>query len=91
MHKAISSKRKRAALDNVKSISEVITKPNADLITRLEAMLEDAKSGELIGVAYVQQWKGDLVNSSWCVADMNARKLIGEIEFMKRDLLRVVE
>lgn len=68
-----------------------ISHPNEHLISRLESLLDDARNGELVGLAYVCQWKGDSVSSGWSLANMHARKLIGEIEFMKRDMMESVD
>lgn len=68
-----------------------ISHPNEHLISRLESLLDDARKGELVGLAYVCQWKGDSVSSGWALANMHARKLIGEIEFMKRDMMESVD
>ena len=69
----------------------VPSKPNEHLIERIKSLLKDAESGELLGLAYVCQWKGDSVSSGWSLANMHARKLIGEIEFMKRDMMEGIE
>ena len=73
------------------SLVGVKPSPNADLVSRLESLLDDARNGEILGLAYVCQWKGDSVSSGWVLANMHARKLIGEIEFMKRDMMEGIE
>lgn len=61
--------------------------PNSDLIERLKNLLIEAENGELLGMAYVCQWQGDQVSNGWCLSRLNARRLVGEIEFMKRDMM----
>lgn len=65
--------------------------PNEHLVSCLESLLDYAKKGELIGLAYVCQWNGNLVSNGWQLSEMHARKLIGEIEFMERDILDSVD
>ena len=72
-------------------LSEVPAHPNTLLIERIEDLLEQAKSGELVGLAYVCQWKGDTVSNGWQLSRMNARRLIGEIEFMKLEMMERTE
>ena len=75
----------------VQKLSEVPNGRNEALIDMLEGLLAEAKSGELLGVAYIGQWKGDMVSSSWSLVEMNARRMIGEIEFMKRDMMEPLD
>ena len=64
---------------------------NEKLVEKLEYALEEAKKGELLGAVFLYQWKGDLVGSDWALTELNARRLLGEIEVLKRDLLEKIK
>ena len=62
--------------------------PREDVIRHLEAMLEHAKSGELIGLRYVAIWHGGSVAGHICGDDNDApRRVIGEM-FMLMDAVK---
>ena len=67
-----------------------IRTPDATLVSHVEKLLEQAKSGELTGLAYVAIWHGNNVNSSWCqVKFAYLRTIIGEIRFLVHALIAV--
>lgn len=74
-------------MSNVKRLSEAQSRPNESLVDRIEGLLEQARSGELIGLAWVCQWKGDTVSNGWQLSQMNGRRLVGEIEYMKLEIM----
>lgn len=74
-------------MSNVKRLSDVQNRPNESLVSRIESLLDQAKSGELIGLAWVCQWKGDTVSNGWQLSQMNGRRLVGEIEYMKLEIM----
>lgn len=74
-------------MSNVKRLSEAQSRPNESLVDRIEGLLEQARSGELIGLAWVCQWRGDTVSNGWQLSQMNGRRLVGEIEYMKLEIM----
>lgn len=74
-------------MSNVKRLSEAKVSPNESLVSCLEGLLDDARSGELVGLAWVCQWKGDTVSNGWQLSQMNGRRLVGEIEYMKLEIM----
>lgn len=71
----------------VSQILETTPKNNPSLVERLELMLEQAKDGELLGIAYACQWKGDLTSNSWSLSKMEPRRIVGELEFLKHRMI----
>lgn len=74
-------------MSNVKRLSEAHIRPNESLVSRLEDLLADAKAGELVGLAWVCQWNGDKVSNGWQLSQMNGRRLVGELEYMKLEIM----
>lgn len=60
--------------------------PQKTLIQQLECLLEQAKTGELQEIAFVCSYRGNLMNHGWTKLQNN-RKIIGEMEAMKIELL----
>ena len=60
--------------------------PWPDLVQHLEGLLEDAKSGELMGLFEICWWRGDSVSSGWC-ARRPDRRVIGALEELKYELV----
>lgn len=62
--------------------------PDPVLIRHLEKLLDYVKTGELTGLAYVSVWQGNNVNSSWCQMKFDyLRTVLGEMDFLRRDLI----
>lgn len=61
--------------------------PNDTLIEHLERLLDDAKRGELLGIAYVTAYKGDSVANGWVLGPFGPRRLVGEIEYMNHQII----
>lgn len=61
-------------------------KPEKSVIDQLEALLVEAKSGELQELCYVCGYKEGGVNHGWSKL-VNNRRLVGEIEFMKHGII----
>ncbi|HEX7041602.1 MAG TPA: hypothetical protein VF202_15905 [Trueperaceae bacterium] len=67
-----------------------VKRPYPQLIEALEKLLEEARKGELTGIAYVGVWHGNLVSYSWTIDPRPvsySRAIIGSIEFLKHDLI----
>lgn len=57
--------------------------PNQALITILENMLEDARAGELQGIAVAKVWSDQLANTSWALAhDWQSPTVIGQLHML---------
>jgi hypothetical protein len=66
-----------------------LLEPREEVVSHLERLLEEAKSGELIGIFEVVVFQGGFVNSGWAMrSPENLRTMIGELEMLKRDLIR---
>ena len=64
-----------------------VKRPNEDLISHLEKLLEYAKTGELIGICEVCRWQGNNVSSGWYIRDGDyIRTIIGQLELLKIEL-----
>ena len=61
-------------------------KPEKSVIEHLEALLVQAKSGELQELCYVCGFKESSVSHGWTKLTNN-RRLVGEIEFMKHMII----
>lgn len=65
-----------------------VRRPNQDTIRHLEKLLEQARSGELTGLAYVAIWHGYSVNSSWVTVPFtHLRTVVGELHFLTNRLI----
>ena len=62
--------------------------PNADLITHLERVLEQAKAGEIIGVACVSM-HADMTASQLVAGKVGGSIMIGQARVMEHDLMTV--
>ena len=76
----------------MKSVAKVheinILRPRKGLVSHLEDLLDDAKSGELTGIIAVGLWQGGNVGSGWSLPNgNNLRTLIGEMEVLKHKLI----
>jgi hypothetical protein len=60
--------------------------PEKTVIEHLEALLENARKGELQELVYVCSYKGNFVNHGWTKLN-NRMRLIGELEQVKWHLL----
>lgn len=65
----------------------VPNKPNDKLLNTIDFLREQAERGELLGIAYILQWKGNLVSSGYNLADMKARALVGELEYLQHEIV----
>ena len=65
----------------------VEVKPNPNLDKTLAYLQKEADSGELLGIAYVLQWKGDCVSSGYSLASMRARALVGELTYLQQEIV----
>ena len=63
-------------------------KPEKSVIDHLDALLVQAKSGELQELCYVCGFKDGSVNHGWTKLNNN-RRLVGEIEFMKHMIIEM--
>ena len=61
-------------------------KPEKSVIEHLEALMAQAKSGELQELIYICGYKEGSVNHGWSRL-RNNRRLVGEMEFMKHQLI----
>lgn len=68
-------------------VNLVPKKPHPNIIEHLEYLLEQAKAGELLGIAYLLQWKGDLVSSGWVLSSMSPRRLVGELSYLQQEIM----
>lgn len=60
--------------------------PQQDLVLQLERLLEEARSGELQGIAYAVTYVASEVSHGWFFHN-NRMRLIGELEQVKWHLL----
>ncbi|MEE8382704.1 MAG: hypothetical protein V3R78_12605 [Thermodesulfobacteriota bacterium] len=62
--------------------------PNKDVVEVLEALLEDARDGEIIGIAIAAQHRKHYFHTSWVLSDLDASALhlIGVLEKIKYEL-----
>ena len=65
-------------------------KPEKSVIDHLEALLVQARSGELQELCYVCGFKEGSVNHGWTKLNNN-RRLVGEIEFMKHAIMETAK
>lgn len=62
--------------------------PNEAVIRGLERLLEDARSGELQGVAYVLTWRDGASGSGYALPTLgHGVRAIGEMEWLKQRIL----
>ena len=61
--------------------------PSECLIGQIEELLDDAKSGLLQGLVYVRREKGDRVCHGWAGIGSHRKRIIGELEDLKLDIL----
>lgn len=66
----------------------VIHKPNPDVITYLESVLERARTGQIQAVAVVAGKDGNFTSNGWAGVRLNCMAMIGEIESLKVDIMR---
>lgn len=66
--------------------------PNHDLINHLEAMLAEAKSGEIRSIIYIVEWNDGNTNNSWTIDERTARKpLLAELTLLHHDFTVSIE
>jgi len=62
-------------------------KPNPAIIETLEILLEEAKRGELLSIAYAAGYPGQKTMSGWNGMYMDNVKMIGELQILQRDII----
>lgn len=68
-------------------------KPNPKAIKELEGILEDAKSGDLVGFIFIGVHSDGCVSSGWIPAphhyndQLISRRVVGELEYTKLALM----
>ena len=62
--------------------------PNPELVSRLEAMLEQAKSGDIRTLWYVVSWDDSATSHGWVIdARTRRRPLLAEVVMAEHDLV----
>ena len=65
-----------------------ILRPREVLISHLENLLSNAKTGELTGIVAVAVWQGESVGHGWSLRDGHPlRTILGEMDILKHDLI----
>lgn len=72
-----------------RAVTEIdIRQPREGLISHLDRLLEQAKSGELTGIIAVSLWQGGGVGHGWSMNNGEyLRTMIGEMEMLKHNLI----
>jgi hypothetical protein len=67
-------------------LSVIQQPPDPKLIERLEALLAEAKTGELQTIVYVGSWRGSDISSGWAGLRNNRMRFMGELYQILHDL-----
>ena len=72
-------------MSNVKHISEVMTRPDENLIALLEGALSRARAGEIVGAAIAEACSDGATQNVFYAA--YPVRLIGELRILERDII----
>jgi len=64
-------------------------KPVPDVIEFIEGLLEQAKSGDLVGIAIIGVMSDGCSGNGWNSIEENVMKVLGEISVLQRDIMDV--
>lgn len=77
---------------DLKQVEDAPDLRKQDIVKQLERMLEDAKSGAYLSVAYVIYWRGGGTGHGWTVYDRKYEVacLTGEVAALQSDLVKLM-
>ena len=64
-----------------------INRPNEDVVSYLEDLLEEAKKGKITSLCVITSTPDYSTGNGWAGMNKNNMAMIGEIETLKRDIL----
>jgi len=71
----------------INQLSVVLPDPDPDVVSYIEALLEEAKTGEIQSIVVAVSLSNHRTGSSWAGMNKNNMAVLGEIEVLKRDLM----
>ena len=63
-----------------------VGEPRPEVVARAEKLLDMARSGAVVGIAYVVMWNDECVGGG--LDGEMSRSMIGEMEILKADIVR---
>lgn len=73
------------------SLTLVKHSPNERLISQLEWLLKQAKTGEITSLYTVAGWRGDTVSSGYMHGGFISRRMLGELACLNQKLIELSE
>ena len=68
-------------------IVDIKQKTNSDLISSLERLLAEAKTGEIQSIVYALSFENGCTGNGWINSGHNVMALIGEMDVLKLELI----